>query len=889
MGLTLFWFSGVKIYAQPAQTPLYKVLTLTGEKPESRSLFVDQGFAGIWQKLLKLQTTASAMHTQAHPDDEHADLLTYLGRGKGVRTSLLSLNRGESGANILGDEFFDELALLRTEEFLLAASYYGLDDLYFTSLVDYGFSKRVEEAYDKWGRKNILEEMVRVIRINRPLVIISRFHGTNRDGHGNHQAAGEITHEAFLMAADPKAFPEQIAKEGLRPWKALKFYRGGIKMDEHWNMALNTGEYAPWLGDSYKNFAFLGYSFHRSQFGGQRNRVNGPFHQYYERVHSHVKTGEQENSFFDGIDITLKGIFKTTVEAAPPGAILLLGSIQKEIDAAIASFKPSQPTAVVPFLTRGLAQTRSLLSLLNSKTDAYFVLKIKERQFMDAINTVLGISLQATALPQGTRENRSFYAPPPTMGFVVPGQTFKVELNFLNGSAIPVMPSGVKLGANPNYKISSEEIKKAALKNNAKLDQVFTVTVPAEARFSQPYYHRNSLAENKYKYDDNSEINLPHNQPAITASATYVVNDVLVEIRKPVEVWQANLPYGYNRYILKVAPAIAVNVSPKMGIMPMSGQVKEFDVQIELTNNRDRVSGALALTLPPGFTSQTPTIPFAFTRRGEKTNFTFNIQTPVLEEKLYKVQAIATVDGIAYSQGYTLRSHRDLDQTLMYHPAVSNIKAIDVKIKPGLQIAYVMGVGDEVPEGIRQLGASVQLLNSEDLSKASLDKFDAIVIGTRAYAVRQDLNTYNRRLLQYAKSGGHLIVLFQTPEFIPDQMAAYPAQLPGNSEEISEEDSPIKILDSNHPVLNFPNKITTADFDHWVEQRGSKFFSQWDSIYTPIISTHDVGQSLQSGGWLMAPYGKGHYTYFAYSLHRQLPYGVTGAYRILANLLSYKN
>ena len=281
-----FILYSIDISAQTNQPPLYKVLTLTGEKQGSRDIPQDHGLDGIWQKLLKLKTTASVMHTQAHPDDEHADLLTYLSRGKGVRTSLLSLNRGESGGNILGVESFDQLALLRTEEFLLAASYYGLDDLYFTNLVDYGFSKRVGEAYEKWGQQNVLAEMVRVIRINRPLVIISRFHGTSRDGHGNHQAAGEISPEAYKLAADPNAFPEQLVKEGLRPWKALKYYRGGIKADENWSMALNTGEYCTWLGDSYKNFSLLGYSFHRSQTGGQRNQVNGSFTQYYERMHS---------------------------------------------------------------------------------------------------------------------------------------------------------------------------------------------------------------------------------------------------------------------------------------------------------------------------------------------------------------------------------------------------------------------------------------------------------------------------------------------------------------------------------------------------------------------------------------------------------------------------
>jgi hypothetical protein len=198
-----------------------------------------------------------------------------------------------------------------------------------------------------------------------------------------------------------------------------------------------------------------------------------------------------------------------------------------------------------------------------------------------------------------------------------------------------------------------------------------------------------------------------------------------------------------------------------------------------------------------------------------------------------------------------------------------------------------MGAGDEVPAALQQLGAQLTLLTPADLAAGLFSRFDAIVIGTRAYAVRRDLHTHNPSLLAYAKNGGHLIVLYQTPEFVPGQMAPFPATLPGNAEEISEETAPVQVLATNHPVLSYPNKITAADFDNWVEQRGSKFFSEWNPAYTPILSSNDAGQKPQSGGWLMAKYGAGHYTYFAYSLHRQLPYGVPGAYRLLANLVSY--
>ncbi len=874
--------------AQTNKQPLYKVLTLTGEKQGAKDLPEDRGTTGIWQRLLKLKTTASVLYTQAHPDDEHADLLTYLSRGIGVRTALLSLNRGESGGNVLGVDFFDRLGLLRTEEFLLAASYYGLDDLYFTKLVDYGFSKRVEEAYDKWGKQNVLSEMVRVIRINRPLVIISRFHGSARDGHGNHQAAGEMSQEAYKLAGDSTAFPEQLAKEGLRPWRAIKFYRGGVRANEHYNVQLNTGVFSPWLGQSYKNFSLLGYSLHRSQVGGQRNEVNGPFLQYYERMQNQVESEEKENSFFDGIDTTITGIFKITGEVPPARITLLLTDIAAEVDKAITAFKPQNPVTIIPFLINGLSGTRSAIRLITNQAEALFMLQVKERQFTDAINATLGLHLQAIAVPQGTKEKRGFYEPQPTMGFAVAGQPFRVEVMMINNSPILIEPKSINLLAPANWKIDNNPKNLKPLQTNEKTELSYSVTVPENATYSQPYFMRNTLQENQYQLQDKQYENLPWSSPALQISATYLLNNELVEIKMPVQVRQANLPYGYNKYTLKLAPAIAVNMHPKLGVIPKNSKIKSFNPQVELVNNYDSaIKGMLTLKTPAAWKVEPLQIPFSFTKAGERNNFTFKISLPAIEEKSYEIQAVATAKGKVYTQGYDLISYRDLDQSVLYHPAIVTVKGINVNVVPNLNIGYVMGVGDEVPAGLQQLGAKVQLLNTNDLSSGRLDQYDVIMVGTRAYAVRQDLHTYNQRLLDYAKNGGHLIVLFQTPEFVPERMAAYIAQLPGNSEEVSEENSPVKLLNENHPVLNYPNKITLTDFDNWVEQRGSKFFSKWDTAYVPIISTYDVGQAPQSGGWLMAKYGKGNYTYCAYSFHRQLPYATEGAYRIMANLISY--
>ena len=294
---------------------LLSVVLIAGPEP----LAQDTGAAGTWQRLLKLQTLASAMHTTAHPDDEHGGMLAQLSRGEGVRVSLLTLNRGESGDNAVGPELFDALGLIRTEELLLAGRYYGLDRQYFTTAIDYGFSKVLEEALVKWGRENVLRDMVRVIRTDRPLVLISRFQGNARDGHGNHEAAGILTQEAYRVAGDAAVFPEQI-RDGLRPWQPLKLYMGGVRETEDWTLRVDTGEYSPWLGESYQSFARLGLAFQRSQNGGRVGPQNGSSISYYKRLDARVNAPARERSFFDGIDTTIPGLFSIIRRPAPAGA-----------------------------------------------------------------------------------------------------------------------------------------------------------------------------------------------------------------------------------------------------------------------------------------------------------------------------------------------------------------------------------------------------------------------------------------------------------------------------------------------------------------------------------------------------------------------------------------
>jgi LmbE family N-acetylglucosaminyl deacetylase len=844
------------------------------------------GASEVWQKLLKLRTTASVMHVTAHPDDEHGGVLAKLSRGDGARLALLTLNRGESGDNAIGPQLFDALGLIRTEELLQADRHYGVDDQYFTTVVDYGFSKRLEEALDKWGRETVLRDVVRIIRMNRPTIILSRFQGNERDGHGNHQTAGLMAVEGFRAAGDPTRYPEQIA-EGLRPWQAKKVYIGGVRENEDWTVRIDSGEYSPRLGDSYDNVARYGLSFQRSQNSGRFTPGTGPNFGYYKLVGG--KAGAKETTVFDGIP--------TTLEAA-------IGAAGKAIDdtvaKAMAGFTMNDPSAIVPTLAAGLKLTRDAI-VATKDADALFLLRIKDRQFQDAINSAIGLELTAMAQPAGMAEVTgpgAAFAPPALMAAPIPGQTFEVRVRLANRNGTPIGMTGAN---GPAVAVTGERgwtVAPVRTPFNQQLGRHevhtarFTVTVADDVAMStKPYFSRKGLQESRYTLSDPTQFGRPASAPPLVATVRYMLNGVPVEIRETVKRREAKLPYGDVLREVRSVPRVAVMISPTNAIVPLAAATKRVDVEVSLLHNAEEATaGQVALRMPPGWTSEPASQPFSFARAGERASYRFSVRPGAIDAKSYSIEAVATapLKGVSYEyrEGYELIDHRDLEVRYLYRASTAEVRGLEVTTVAGLKVGYVMGVGDQVPLGLQQLGAQVTLLGERELASADLSAYDTIMTGTRAYAVREDLKTYNQRLIDYAKAGGNVIVLYNTQEFVPNQWAPFPAELPRGAEEVSEEDSPVTILAPTQQSFTWPNKITLADFDGWMEQRGSKFFTKWDPAYTPMISTFDKGQAPQSGGWITAKVGKGNWTYFAYALHRQLPYGVPGAFRITANLLA---
>ncbi|MCI0392534.1 MAG: PIG-L family deacetylase [Acidobacteria bacterium] len=857
----------------------------------------NRGAPAAWQSLLRLRSTVTVLHTTAHPDDEDGALLAWLSRRASVRTGLLTLNRGEGGANLIGPELYDALGMLRTEELLAAGRYYGVDQL-FTRVTDFGFSKRMDETLEHWGKEIVLRDVVHAIRQYRPDIIVSRFHGKQRDGHGNHQTSGLMSIEAFKAAADPKMFTEHF-KEGLRPWQVKKLY---LSLRENEITAVNpglkidVGEYDPLLGRSYREIARDGLSHQRSQGAGQVRAQPGSTYSAVILADSAIPKVENEKSLFDGIDTTIGGMAKlagsTTLSSD-------LGEINNQIETAIKKFDARQPWVVAPELTAGMRATRASMEKVKAsqieatnKDHLLFLLSNKEREFNDAMNKALGLVIEVLVDPERPVEgSMAFFVPRETFKVAIPGQKFSLTMTVVNRSPVKLNAAETIVLPPKGWGVRAKPPEGEIPINNSRLRAQFEIDVPNNAEYSRPYWSRaNELRDHIYQIDKPEYSHLPFPLPDVTGIFNYQVDSVRFTIANPAQTIYIDRPWGEQRRLLTVAPAINVGISPRVGVVPIATSSKSFDVSVGISNNvKGNATGKVRLKLPGGWTPTPAEHNFSFTHEGEVSNFNFKVAVPaVAADAAYKIQAVAEYAGREYTEGYQVIASRDLEPRHLYRPATMEVRGIDVKVAPGLTVGYVMGVGDEVPKALEQIGVKVTMLGENDLSNGNLDQFDAIIIGIRATAVRDDLKAYNKRLLDYAERGGNLIYQYQTQEFDAAPYGPYPYKLTARAEEVSEEDAKVAVLDSSHPFFNWPNKISPADFEGWVEERGSKWMSSWDEHYKPLLECNDRQQPPQRGGMLYAQYGKGTFTYAAYAFYRQLPAGVQGGYRLFANIISLK-
>jgi LmbE family N-acetylglucosaminyl deacetylase len=790
----------------------------------------------ILHRLQTLNTLGSVLYIAAHPDDENTRLISYLANGKHVRTGYLSLTRGSGGQNLIGSELGDGLGLIRTNELLEARRIDG-GVQYFSRAVDFGYSKTADETFVKWGKQEILNDVVRVIRHFRPDVIITRFPPTSRAGHGHHQASAILALEAFDLAADPNAFPEH-ADQGLAPWKVKRmFWNGSLWWDRKlpeiadsepdW-VELDVGIYDPLLGLSYTELAGKSRSMHKSQgFGAAETK--GSLKEY---LHFEKGASIEREDIFEGIDMSWNRIIGGS------GVGQLITQIMRRFD-------PSKPERV--------ADSFELLHKEISALPESYWRNVKLEQLEQLMIDVTATSIEALVvdplIPAGTMDSAS------------------IEL--LTRANFPVDLVGLKMPGDTEYLTQSGlltnqmTVVRRPFKAPLTIDQPFWLTAPHNELFSveDPMDIGNAV--------------LPQN---LQAQVKLKIAGVVIERSVPMRYKWVDRVDGERIRSAIVTPRASLRPSRTI-VIDRTGEVK---LQLEVESLVDDLSGSVELNLPAGWQTTEQLRTVQGLAKGERQTFDITLSR--------------TNDAAAGTLRFSLISDQGVSEHTMnlieydhilpqvhYTPAAVSLIPLDVKVT-AKRVGYIEGAGDKVPEALKELGLEVENVDTKTADLADLAQYDAIVAGIRAYNTDPELKHFNTVLLEYVKQGGTLLVQYNTNRGLMDNIGPYPFKVTRNRVTIEEAEA--TVLLPEHPIMNSPNKIGPEDFQNWVQERGLYFTDEVDPSYAKLISWGDTDDELLDGALITCDYGEGRFVYTGISFFRQLPAGVPGAYRLFANLIS---
>lgn len=825
----------------------------------------DRGTMGLVQALKRLNTSASAMMIGAHPDDEDTALLAYLARGESARTAYLSLTRGDGGQNIIGPELGEALGVIRTEELLQARRLDGTEQ-YFTRAYDYGFSKTLAEAQAKWPEPIILCDAVRAIREFRPLVVISQFSGTPADGHGQHQYSGYIAPIAVKAAADTTQ-----CRDAGPAWKVLKFYvRHGFRATTEPRLRLNTGKYDPILGRSYFEIAMEARSQHKSQEQGVLE-LKGEMFSGLNLVGSEAA----EKGIFDGLDTTIKGIAENSDNREATFA-QNLSELQALASSALADYNVRSPEKILPILTEGFKLADAAERSTRNPTSKALVTR-KLYEFQEAIRLAAGIQIDVIS----DKET------------VVPGEAFNASARVFFPDSESIKVTDVKIKTPKNWNAAAAEPPAGGQqgffrRENPNHSAYFNVTVSANEKPTQPYWLDEPRNGDLFQWKEDDNRTMPFQPPAVSAEITIEIHGAEIVFTRPLEHRFADDIRGEVRRNLNVVPAETIDIDKELLIVPVSSLPSKRQLSVSVSNN-SITSRKLSVTL---FSVLHESLKlslnhnFDLSGKKESSAATYEIEIPAgTRPGKYPLRATGgsniSDQGVYFPESRTIH-YPHIQTHRLYEYTGLNLLVIDVSTAP-VKVGYIAGSGDRAPDAIRELGLSVETITPAELASGDLSKYDTIVVGIRAYQVRPDLVANNKRLMEFASAGGTLVVQYQLSSYTQQNLAPFPAR---QGPRTSDENAAVNILTPDHPLMNFPNKITATDFEGWVQERNLYNFSTMDERYTGLLESHDTGESENKGGLVIADVGKGKYIYCSYSLFRQLPAGVPGAYRLLANIIS---
>ena len=863
---------------------------LEGASPGAvEPLDFDRGATGLGLALRRVGTTARVLYVTAHPDDEHNGILVRLSRGLGLRTALLTVTRGEGGQNAIGPELFDALGVLRTGELLAMHRYDGVEQ-YFGRAYEFGYSFSVEETLEKWGREETLGDIVRVVRTFRPDVVVALpLQGTGGGQH--HQAAAQLAQEAFRAAADPARFPEQ----GLPAWQARKLYEGGIGGfggSKDAAVRVPTNDYDPLLGMTWQQLGMRARANHRCQGTSQISSDLAPAEGRFRLVDAEPPVTDPEADFLDGVDTTLAGLRRFAPDDKALAASL--AALEGRLDAARAAFDPRSPEAGVPALASALTGTRALRAGLTAlvarapgRAEIDERLADEEADVQAALVLAHGLVLEAHA----------------DDGLVTPGQTLRVSVALSNHARRELLVEALELTAPAGWTVERLEGGEAgALAGGGSRRARFQLRVAPAAPPSQPYWRklpdrdRHQLLVPAYE-------TLPWSPPPAVAHARLRIADVATSVSTPA-VWRYDGPFvgGERRHALTVVPELSLRLTPDVAAVPLAGGRRALEVRVSVRNYTKTAAPAVVrLETPRGFTVEPARVTLQFAVEGEEAVALFQVKPPPsLEPGPLTLRAVATRDGREHRDYVQVVDYDHVERRQLLRPAESRLVVLDVRTSPDASVGYVMGSGDAVADAIRQLGVPLVLLTADDLLFSDLGRLTTIVCGIRAYETRADLRAAHGRLMRWVEGGGHLVVQYNRAAFnrLAPEAPPLPAEAPSpyaplpaavTSERISDEAAPVRVLAPGHPLLATPNRIGAADWEGWVQERGIQLLATRDPGYTDVLASTDpfpYNPGEQRGLLVEAKLGKGTWTYVGLALFRQVPAGVPGGWRLLANLVS---
>ncbi|NOG45739.1 MAG: PIG-L family deacetylase [Calditrichaeota bacterium] len=784
----------------------------------------------------KLNVLGSVLYIAAHPDDENQGLLTYMSKGRNYRTAYLSLTRGDGGQNLLGPEKGALFGVIRTQELIAARKIDGARQ-FFSRAIDFGYSKTAKETLSKWDRETILSDVVKVIRKFKPDIIITRFTEIN-GGHGHHLSSAILAEEAFHAAADPTRFPEQL--EILNTWQAKRIF---------WNtwqpnktrptsaspiLSLDLGTYSSLHGMSFREIASKSRSMHKSQgFGSSPPRGVSP--DYYE-----LTAGDSANNdLMDGIETSWKRIEGSE-------------DIQNQINKINQKFNLQNPQSIIPDLV-------NLYKILLQKESSFWI-EAKKKEVQNLLQMCSGLWLESIAFDES----------------VTPGKSIKIKSAIINRSAFLVKLNSIKLS------YLEKETVNQQLEENKPTTLISTVTIPKDARFTQPYWLENKPGETMFNVNDEFS-GQPEGPPKLHAEINLSFNDVKLEFVVPVEYRWNDPEDGEQFKPVVILPDVSLSFNENVFVFK---DKKYRQINAVVKAKRDSVSGLLKPEIPKGWEIEPHEFQFELTKKNEQSTFAFKIRPGNNAENGIVKLVATTGDSKFYDEVIEINYPHIPVQTVLQQAETKLVKlAVNV---PELKIAYIMGSGDEIPQALQQIGISVELLSDEDLINANYAQYDAVVCGVRAFNTREKLGLYQKRISEYVEKGGTWIVQHNTRFGIQvAQIGPFPFVSRGR-DRISEEDAEMDFLKPAHIVFNYPNKIVDSDFDGWVQERGTYLAESWQGKLSPLLAGNDHGEPAKLGSLLYAHHGKGVFIFSALSMFRQLPAGVPGAYRLFVNMISAK-